>query len=46
VEKPHARDLRVETSTKVDSSREGRKYTKGDEKFLDNAWKNVAAPTS
>jgi len=46
VEKPHAEDLGVETSTKVESSRDGRKHTREVEMLLHDAWDNVEAPRS
>lgn len=46
VEQPHAEDPRVEISTQVESSREGRKCTREANKLLDDALENVGAPTS
>ena len=46
VEKPHAVVQRVETSTQAESSREGRKRTREADRLLDDAWENVAAPSS
>jgi len=36
----------METSTQIESSREGRKCTREANKYLDDAWENVGALTS
>ena len=46
VEQAHAKYPRVETSTQVESFREGRKHTREDERLLDDARENVGAPNS
>ena len=46
VEQPHVEVLRAETSTQVESSREGRKCNREADTFLDDAWENVGEPSS
>ena len=46
VEKPHVEDLGVETSTQEESSRDGRKCMREEDKLLSNARDNVGAPRS
>ena len=46
MEKPHAEDLGMETSTEVESSTEGRNDTRETERLLYDAWENVGEPTS
>eukprot|EP00253_Pinus_taeda_P027804 PITA_27804 len=46
VEKPQIEDQRVETTTQVEPSREGRKRTREVEILLHDARENVGAPTS
>jgi len=46
VEQPHVEVQGVETSTQVESSREGRKCTREADRFLDDARENVGAPSS
>jgi len=45
VEKPHAEDPGMETSTEAKSSREGRNHTREADKLLDDARESVEAPT-
>ena len=45
-EQPHAEVLGVETSTQVESSRDGRKRTREADKLLEDARENVGAPPS
>jgi len=45
-EKPHGEDPGVETSTQVESSREGRKHTREANRLFDDARENMGAPTS
>lgn len=46
VEQSHVEDLRVETSTQVESSTDGRKSNKDADRLLHDARENVGAPTS
>ena len=46
LEKPHAKDLGMETSAQEKSSREGRKRTREADRLLDDARENVGAPSS
>eukprot|EP00253_Pinus_taeda_P006501 PITA_06501 len=46
VEKQPTEDLGLETSTQVESSREGRKCTREADRLLDDARENVGEPTS
>lgn len=41
VEKPHGKDRGFDTSTQVESSREGRKHTREADRLLDDAQENV-----
>ena len=45
-EQKHASDIRVETSTQVESSKDGRRCTREADRFLLDARENVGAPTS
>lgn len=46
MEQPQAEDLEVETSTQVESSRDGRKHTREVDRLFLDARENVGEPTS
>ena len=45
-EQPHAEDPRLEISTQVESSRDGRKCTREADRLLSDARENVGEPSS
>ena len=46
VEYPHAEEQRVEVPTHVDTSKDGKKHTKEDDRLILYAREDVVAPTS
>lgn len=46
MKQPHVEDPGVETSTHVDTSRDGQKHSREVDRLMLDAWENVGQPSS